>query len=219
MGFTRVRKAITWRYRRFVRRQGYVVMTVICAAVIAGSAAWTRQAGFQRLSSPATDDAQSAADLWQQSLRNAATPTPAPTAAPVLWQAPVAACTALQGFDAGQLVPSGIPGLWRVHDAVDLAASDGEPVIAMRDGTVLELASMAEQGICVMIDHGDGVVIEYAGLSEAADLQPGQPVKAGEQIGQAGHAHGLNAPPCLHLRVTQDGQPVDPMTLLTPSQP
>lgn len=219
MGFARIRKAFAWRYRRFVRRQGYVAMTVICAAVIAGSAAWTRQAGFRQLTPPDADNARSAADLWQQSLQEAATPTPSPTAAPDVWQAPVTERTALQGFDAESLVPSGIPGLWLVHDAVDLAASNAEPVAAMRNGTIAEIAAQGLSGISVIIDHGDGFVAEYAGLSEAANLQPGQSVKAGETIGLAGHPHGQDAPPCLHLRVTLDGQPTDPLSLLAPSQP
>lgn len=216
MAWTRLRKALSWRYRRFVRRQGFVVMTVICAAVIAGSAAWTRQAGFQRLNpSPLADDAQSAADLWQQSLQSAATETPAVTAPPA-WHSPLTEITVLQGFDAERLVPTGIPGLWRVHDAVDLAASESEAIMALRDGTVLE-ATAAASGVSVVIDHGDGCVAEYAELSRT-DCQAGQEVSAGETVGYAGEAHGQGLP-CLHLRITQDAQPIDPMTLLALSQP
>lgn len=217
MALSRFRKAVSWRYRRFVQRQGFVVMTVICAAIIAGSAAWTQQAGFRRMPEP-TPDAASAADLWQQSLQSAATPAPSPADAQPLWQCPVGALKVEQGFDAQRLVPSGITGLWRVHDAVDLAADEGEPVAAMRDGTVLEIAEQSGMGICVVADHGDGIVAEYAGLSAAA-VQPGVRVKAGEPLGTAGHPHGPNAPACLHLRVTRDGSPFDPMSLLSPSLP
>lgn len=207
MALGRIKKAFSWRYRRFVQRQGYVVMTVVCAAIIAGSAAWTQQAGFKRLSPEPHDDAASAAELWQESLQDVATPTPAPTQAPAAWQAPVATISVAQGFDAEKLVPSRIPGLWRVHDAVDLAAEPGEPVLAMRDGTVLETSETS-----VTIDHGDGFVAEYG---ELGDVLPavGQPVKAGNIIGYA------SSEGCLHLRVTQDGVSIDPLTLLTSSQP
>ena len=215
MTFARFRKAFAWRYRRFVRRQGFVVMTILCAAVIAGSAAWTRTARFQRLAPSTAGDAQSAADLWQQSLQNAATEPPVEDNAPV-WQSPLAECVLLQGFDAEQLVPSGIPGLWRVHDAVDLAASPGEAVAAMRDGTVLEFSEDVH-GVSVVIDHGDGCVAEYAGLS-GTERQPGQQVRAGEAVGTVGEAHGQGVS-CLHLRLTQDGLSVDPLPLLSPSYP
>lgn len=216
MALARFKKAFSWRYRRFVRRQGFVVMTVVCAAVIAGSAAWTRQAGFQRMipSSPA-EDVQSAADLWQQSLQSAATETPAVTEAPA-WHSPLAGTTVLQGFDAQRLLPSGIPGLWRVHDAVDLAATAGEPVMPLREGTVSAIYE-GVNGLTVIIDHGDGCIVDYAGLSRA-DCQPGQNVQPGDPIGLAGEAHG-HGTVCLHLRVTRDAQPVDPLSLFSPSQP
>ena len=212
MAHTRLKRALSWRYRRFVQRQGYVVMTVICAAIIVGSAAWTQQAGFQRLSPAPTDDAASAADLWQQSLQEAATPTPAPTEAPALWHSPLAELTVLQGFHAEQLVPTSIAGLWRVHDAVDLTAQSDEPILAMRAGTVLQIVDQGVLGTSVIIDHGDGFVAEYAGLHGAANNKPAQSLQAGELVGYAG-SNGLR------LRVTQAGVSIDPMTLLAPSQP
>ena len=217
MALSRFRRALSWRYRRFVQRQGFVVMTVICAAIIAGSAAWTQQAGFRRMPEP-TQDAASAADLWQQSLQNAVTPSPAPTDAPPEWHAPLRAVHVIQRFDGQRLVPTGIAGLWRVHDAVDLAAREDEPVAAMRDGTVLEITESSGSGFCVVVDHGDGFIVEYAGLADVS-LQPQQPVRAGEHVGLAGHPHGPNQPCCLHLRVTQDGAPIDPMSRLLPSEP
>lgn len=215
MSLTRFRKAFAWRYRRFVRRQGFAVMTILCAAVIAGSAAWTRKAGFQRIVPSPTAEVQSAADLWQQSLQNAVTDPPAEAKAPV-WQSPLTELSLLQGFDAERLVPSGIPGLWRVHDAVDLAASPGEAVAAMRDGTVINVTEDV-YGATVVIDHGDGCVAEYAGLSET-NHQPGQQIRAGEIIGSVGEAHGQGVP-CLHLRLTRDTMPVDLLPFLSPSQP
>lgn len=192
-----------------------MVMTILCAAVIAGSAAWTRTAGFQRLTPSPTEQVQSAADLWQQSLQNAATEPPVEVETPV-WQSPLVELTLLQGFDAERLVPSGTPGLWRVHDAVDLAASPGQAVAAMRDGTVLDVTA-GVYGATVVIDHGDGCVAEYAGLSQS-NHQPGQQIKAGEAVGRVGEAHGQGVP-CLHLRVTRDALPVDPLPLFSASQP
>lgn len=218
MALSRIKRALTWRYRRFVQRQGFAVMTVICAAIIAGSAAWTQQAGFRRVTPTPPPDAASAADLWQQSLQSAATPVPSPTEAPPTWLSPVGTLEVMRGFDGERLIPTGIAGLWRVHDAVDLAAEADEPVAAMRDGTVLQVTEQSGLGICAVIDHADGFIAEYAGLA-ATELRAGQRVKAGENIGTAGHAHGTNAPPCLHLRVTQEGLAVDPLPLLPPQQP
>ena len=206
---SRLGKAISWRYRRFVQRQGYVVMTIVCAAVIAGSAAWTQQAGFRRLGADAgpTHDAASAAELWQQSLQSAATPSPAPTRAPALWQSPLRQLAVLTACDPERLVPSGIAGLWRVHDAVDLAADPGDVVAAIRDGTVTAVTDTS-----AVIAHDGGWVSEYAGLATTGDIEAGQAVRAGDVIGIAGgSAHGQTGR--VHLRVTHDGEAVDPLAL------
>lgn len=214
MALARLRKALGWRCRRFARRQGFAVMTVICAAVIAGSAAWTRQAGFRHASPEPTPFAASAAELWQQSLREAATPSPLPTREPVRWRCPVSGMTPLRGFDAERLLPSGLPGLWLVHDAVDLAAREGEEVAAMADGVVTGVTEQGFTGLCVVIDHGDGVEATYAGLSRSAELTAGDSVRAGQVVGYAGRAHGQGEA-CLHLRITVDGAAVDPLPMLS----
>lgn len=203
---SRLGKALSWRYRRFVQRQGYVVMTVVCAAVIAGSAAWTQQSGFRHVEAGPTPDAASVAELWQQSLQSAATPSPAPTDGPSLWRSPLAALAVLTPYAPDRLIPSGIAGLWQAHDAVDLAADPGEPVAAIRDGTVMEVTDTA-----ITLRHEDGWVSEYAGLATTGDMREGQPVRAGDIIGVAGgSAHGRS---CLHLRVTRDRQSADPLAL------
>lgn len=207
MAFLRLRKAFSWRYRRFVQRQGYVVMTVLCAAVIAGSAAWTQQAGFRRAADAPTPDAASAAELWQQSLQSAATPSPAPVSSPALWQSPLRQVRAVMAYAPDRLVPSGIAGLWRVHDAVDLAAAPGEPVMAIRDGTVAEVTDDA-----VTLVHDEGWISQYAGLATTGDLREGQALLAGDIVGIAGGtAHGQSG--CVHLRVALGDESVDPLAL------
>ena len=205
---TRLRKSFSWRYRRFMQRQGYVIITVICAAVIAGSAAWTQQAGFRHMEAEPSPDAASAAELWQQSLQSAATPVPGPTAAPSLWQSPVRRVRIAMGYDPDRLVPSGIATLWRVHDAVDFSADPGDRVTAIRDGIVTQVTDTS-----VVITHDGGWVSEYEGLATTGDLQEGQFVEAGDVIGIAGgSAHGQSD--SVHLRVTLNGEPADPVALL-----
>ena len=204
MALARLRKALSWRYRRFVQRQGYVVMTVVCAAVIAGSAAWTQQAGFRHVPDTPAPNAASAADLWQQSLQDAVTDAPDANDEPA-WLSPVKEAVLMREFDPDRLVPSDIPGLWRVHDAADLTADESETVIAMRAGMVTEAAAGR-----VVIDHGDGYIAEYAGLRDVT-VQTGDSLRMGDDIGRVGHIHGQEG---LCLRVTRNGEPVDPLLLL-----
>lgn len=202
------------RYRRFVQRQGYVVMTLVCAAVIAGSAAWTQRFNRSPKATSPPENAASAADLWQQRLRDAETALPSPT--PVAWHAPLAHWTVLQRFDLQALVRTGISGLWRVHDAVDLAAEIGTPVTALKDGLVLSIHENS-----VTVDHGDGYAAEYAGLDGIPAFQSGDSVRAGESLGTIGEspADERHLPAHLHLRVTRNGEVINPLSLLVDNLP
>jgi len=210
-------KAFSARYVRFVEGQGFMIILAVCVAVIAGTALWTNQA--EQLppapTSPAMD-ATAAARQLQESLRDVATPTPAPTEAPQLWQAPLESISVLRQFSGARLARSGVTGLWQLHDALDLRCETGQVIRAMADGTVLSVSAKGLMGACVTIDHGQGVTAQYAGMELHAGLRVGDPITAGQTIGFGGNGvmDESDLPPHLHLRVTKDGQAIDPLTLL-----
>lgn len=123
----------------------------------------------------------------------------------------------LRGYNNTVLQPSGVTGIYRMHDAVDLAAAVGEPVKAMADGTVEQVWEEGVENACVVIQHTDGTTISYAGMSAVAGLQAGDPVQRGQTIGFAGPGpmDESDMEPHLHLRVTKNGASVDPAILLT----
>lgn len=216
-GFKAFWKAFSARYVQFVERQGFLIILMACIGVIAGTAAWTNQTQQPAaVPTPPVGDAASVAQLQQQSLRDAATPTPAPTQAPQLWQAPLETISVLRSFDASRMVQSGVTGLWQLHDAVDLRCAAGDPIHAMADGTVTDISEKGLMGACVTIDHGEGVTAQYAGMALLAGLRKGDPVEAGQTIGFGGNGvlDESDLEPHLHLRVTRDGNAVDPLSLL-----
>ena len=92
----------------------------------------------------------------------------------------------------------------------------GEPVVAAADGTV---AMVSEDwtpgrgyGMYLVIEHENGFATLYGHLS-AIDVEEGDTVKAGEQIGQIG-ATGFATGPHLHFEVRRDGQHTDPAEYL-----
>jgi murein DD-endopeptidase MepM/ murein hydrolase activator NlpD len=96
--------------------------------------------------------------------------------------------------------------------AVDLAVPEGTPVLAARAGTVVFLESRYfESGMDrakylsrsnqVRILHDDGSMASYAHLfPESIDLEPGQRVEVGQQIGLSGNT-GYSSGPHLHFVV------------------
>ncbi len=113
----------------------------------------------------------------------------------------------------------------RSHQAVDILAKRGAPVLSVDSGTVLRLAKSTLGGITIYAtDPGRRFVFYYAHLDRYAEgLYEGKPVAQGEVIGYVGTTG--NAPkntPHLHFQVMRfvdarqwwNGPPVDPRPFL-----
>lgn len=205
------------RYTDFAEHQGFPIIVTLCVAVITATAVWTgnRQEAYVSPTPPVADHI-SAAQLLQQSLKEAATATPAPTETPRRWQAPLEHITVLQAYDAKKMIQNSTTSIWAIHDAIDLKCTPGEKILAMSDGIVLAAGSDKLNGAWLHIDHGNGIEALYAGMAVTGAYIPGDEVRLGAVIGFAG-AESLaesHLPPHLHLRVTQDGCAVNPTLLM-----
>lgn len=96
-----------------------------------------------------------------------------------------------------------------VHQGIDIAAPQGQPVRASADGVVMRATSVGGFGQAVFVAHGFGVTTTYGHLSRI-DVRPGQRVKRGDLVGQVGST-GRSTAPHLHYEVRIDGKPVNPL--------
>jgi murein DD-endopeptidase MepM/ murein hydrolase activator NlpD len=102
------------------------------------------------------------------------------------------------------------------HDAIDIAAPLGAPVVAAADGQVTFVGHLPDGAMIVLIAHPGGFVSEYAHLDDTFVLPPvraGQPIKAGQVVGFVGLT-GITTGPHLHFALIHNGEAVDPLTLL-----
>ena len=118
----------------------------------------------------------------------------------------------------------------RVHDAIDIMADEGTPVIAATDGKVEKLFfSDGGGGITAYVRSPDQRwSYYYAHLQGyAPGLAEGQQVKRGQVIGKVGHTGNANpAGPHLHFAINQmkagekwyQGTPINPYPLLAGKQ-
>lgn len=111
------------------------------------------------------------------------------------------------GFLSGWIWPaegriSGVFGSQRIlngtpknpHSGVDVAAPEGDPIIAPADGKiVLAEPDMYFNGSMVFIDHGHGLKTAYLHMSKI-DVKIGQVVKQGEKIGEIGQTGRVTGP-------------------------
>ena len=114
----------------------------------------------------------------------------------------------------------------RVHDAIDIMAATGTPVVSVAPGTVEKLYfSKGGGGISAYVRSPDGEYsYYYAHLSAyAPGLREGQRVRRGTPIGYVGFSGNANpAGPHLHFAINRmapgekwyDGTPVNPYPLL-----
>src|SRR4051795_1523810 len=116
-------------------------------------------------------------------------------------------------------------GAGRRHDAIDIMAPEGTPVIAAADGKVEKLFNSVRGGTTIYVRSPDQKwVYYYAHLSAyAPGLAEGQQVKRGQVIASVGHTGDANAAgPHLHFAINQmapgerwwHGTPINPYPLL-----
>lgn len=206
-----------WRsYTAFIDKQGFPIVVTTCVAIITATALFTtgREDAYVSPTPPVIENV-SAAQLMQQSLREAVTPTPSPTSTAPQFLPPLDEVNVLRAFQTDIMYRGDITGVWAIHDAADLSCTPGNSVYAIADGTVLAAGQEQLRGAWLQIEHTGNVEALYAGLSLICDYRPGDRVFAGDIIGYAGN--GLldeqNMGAHLHLRVTRGGQSIDPLSL------
>ena len=131
------------------------------------------------------------------------------------------------GITAGQLTDTfdAARSQGRRHDAIDIMAAEGTPVIAAADGTVEKLFNSIRGGMTIYVRSPDQKwEYYYAHLSAyAPGLHEGQQVKRGQVIARVGHTGDASAAgPHLHFAINSmapgehwwNGTPINPYPLL-----
>jgi len=159
---------------------------------------------------------------------SAGTTPSAPTPTPLL--AKGALIVPVQGIEASALrdtYDEQRGGGSRTHEALDIPAQRGTPVLSATGGRVLKLFDSKAGGKMVYAaDSSERFILMYAHLdSYAPGLAEGQPLRRGQVIGTVGTTG--NAPPTvphLHFAIARSndvkvwwkGAPVNPFPLLAP---
>lgn len=141
-----------------------------------------------------------------------ASKTTKPTEAPYLYLLPLTNTVQKVFSESGPIYCETMKD-WRLHLGSDFAGEIGQEVKSVTRGTVTLVQKDALWGNVVEIDHGVGVVTRYCGVKST--VRVGDKVEMGQVIGR------LDTIPCecaqaphLHLEMTVDGMPVDPVAAI-----
>ncbi len=198
----------TWAIamRRFWARWGFYVLTAVCLVLIAGAAVYARR----RVASPSGASGLAASPAVPAAILATAQPeaavvAPAGTPAPaLLW--PVSGRVVLRD-NQDQPIWFEPLGLYETHPGVDIAAAQGETVLAAADGVVARAGFDPQRGYMVETDGEGGLVLRYGNLSKDYQVSPGDRVRRGQEIGKV----GASAPsagvmgPFLHFEAFRGG--------------
>ena len=106
-------------------------------------------------------------------------------------------------------------GRWgRMHEGMDLAAPTGTPIHASDGGKIIKANYWSGHGLCVEIDHGNGVITRYSHCS-AVFVSIGDLVYQGQHIanvGNTGHSFGSHC----HFEVRVNGSSQNPRNYINP---
>lgn len=105
-----------------------------------------------------------------------------------------------------------------MHEALDIQAAPGSPVVAAADGLVVRVAEDPALGGVVEVDHGTAMLL-YAQV-DGIRVKPGDQVRRGEALANIAQAsgHERTQEPHLHLEVripASGGERVDPAAYLS----
>lgn len=122
----------------------------------------------------------------------------------------------LNEFSGDTLVKSKTTGAWQTHNGVDLKANLGDAVKAIGAGKVISVGENGLWGICVEIDHGNGIISRYCGLNTGIAVTVGQDVTGGTILGAVGNSAEMELaePTHLHLEILKNGSYIDPVAYI-----
>ncbi|MGY4889375.1 UNVERIFIED_CONTAM: M23 family metallopeptidase [Xanthomonas axonopodis] len=213
-----------------------LLMTLVVGVVLGAAGYWwLERTAPEAKVEPSSSAAPVATDRSSASAAPMAAPAAAATAAPMAASAPLsdpapagmpAATTPaqppaaaapgsdllipVQGIGASQLQDTFTDARseGRVHDAIDILAPTGTPVVAVADGTVEKLFTSDRGGLTIyQFEPGGKYCYYYAHLERYADgLAEKQPIKRGQVIGYVGSTGNANpAAPHLHFEIHRLG--------------
>ena len=128
---------------------------------------------------------------------------------------PIADGEIIKQHDAKALQYSKTYSDMRIHLGVDIKAAAGTEILACGDGVVTKIYEDALLGRTMEIDHGNGIVIKYCGLSDDSNIGVDYIVRSGQKLATLSGVPSECADDAhIHIEVTKNGKAINPTDIL-----
>lgn len=105
-----------------------------------------------------------------------------------------------------------ISGVYGLHTGIDIAADEGNPIVAAYNGVIKDTGVGEKRGKYVLMLHADGSETLYCHCSQVT-VEEGEVIRAGEVIALVGST-GWSTGPHLHFEIHRNGNAINPLTVL-----
>jgi murein DD-endopeptidase MepM/ murein hydrolase activator NlpD len=121
----------------------------------------------------------------------------------------------IKGYSKDNPVYSKTLNDWRVHNATDFEAEQGQKVRSMTDGVVKNVENDPLLGKTIVIAHNNETMAYYSGLGDTTFVKPKDKVTAGQEIGSINTVPSESADGYhLHLAIKRQGKWINPLEII-----
>lgn len=102
---------------------------------------------------------------------------------------------------------------WRLHPGIDIGLPLGSSIMASAEGVVKEISSTPDEGLVVVLEHGNGWESVYGNLAEVT-VKEGDRIIKGMIIGTSGATSCNSMTPGFHFGINHNQKPVNPENII-----
>lgn len=139
-----------------------------------------------------------------------------PTSTQVSPFMPVLNGTLYKEYCGDELIYNATLKQWETHNGIDLQVANGSKVYSILDGKIKDIYSNVLEGTVVVVEHDNGLTSCYGSLDADVDVEVGDSVFRGDELGSVSTSANseVDAGAHLHFSMFDNGQKIDPAAYL-----
>ena len=129
---------------------------------------------------------------------------------------PVLNATLYKDFYGDELIYNSTLKQWETHNGIDLQVANGSKVYSILDGEVADIYTNVLEGTVVVVEHENGLTSCYGSLDSNVNVEIGDSVSRGDELGVVSTSASAEADAGTHLHFSmyENDKKIDPASYL-----